>query len=238
MTGIILLLLVSVLIFFGLAHQILDRLYLSDRGGLIFIGAMIVGSFIDIPLSRTPSISLNIGGAVLPFILAVYVLVKAGTSKEWVRSIIGIVITTGVLYGVNKLYSFDTSRGFIEPQYLWAIIAGIIAYIAGRSRRLAFVIATMGVLAMDVVHIFEVRGTNVPTLIGGGGVFDTLVVAAVLAVLLAEIIGESREALQGGPVKEDRPEALREALDHPEGTGNRHQETERVETLSEKEGEK
>ncbi len=238
MTGIILLLLVSVLIFFGLAHQILDRLYLSDRGGLIFIGAMIVGSFIDIPLSRTPSISLNIGGAVLPFVLAVYVLAKAGTSKEWVRSIIGIVITTGVLYGVNKLYSFDTSRGFIEPQYLWAIIAGIIAYIAGRSRRLAFVIATMGVLAMDVVHIFEVRGTNVPTLIGGGGVFDTLVVAAVLAVLLAEIIGESREALQGGPVKEDRPEALREALDHPEGTENRHQEMERAEALSEKEGEK
>ncbi len=238
MTGIILLLLVSVLIFLGLAHQILDRLYLSDRGGLIFIGAMIVGSFIDIPLSRTPSISLNIGGAVLPFVLAVYVLVKAGTSKEWVRSIIGIVITTGVLYGVNKLYSFDTSRGFIEPQYLWAIIAGIIAYIAGRSRRLAFVIATMGVLAMDVVHIFEVRGTNVPTLIGGGGVFDTLVVAAVLAVLLAEIIGESREALQGGPVKEERPEALREALDHPEGTENRQQETEQAEALSEKEREK
>ena len=238
MTGIILLLLVSVLIFFGLAHQILDRLYLSDRGGLVFIGAMIVGSFIDIPLSRTPNISMNIGGAVLPLVLAIYVLVKAGSSKEWVRSIIGIIITTGVLYGVNKLYSFDTSRGFIEPQYLWAIIAGIIAYIAGRSRRLAFVIATMGILAMDIVHIFEVRGTNVPTLIGGGGVFDTLVVAAVLAVLLAEIIGESREALQGGPVKEDRPEALREALDHPEGTENQHQETERAEALSEKEREK
>ncbi len=228
MTGIILLILVSVLIFFGLAHRILDRLYLSDRGGLIFIVAMIVGSFINIPLSRTPSISLNIGGAVLPLALAVYVLVRAGSSKEWIRSIIGIVITTGVLYGVNKLYRFDTSRGFIEPQYLWAIIAGIIAYIAGRSRRLAFVIATMGVLAMDIVHIFEVRGTNVPTLIGGGGVFDTMVVAAVLAVLLAEIIGESREALQGGPVKENRPEDLREALDHPEGIQNLHEEESRT----------
>lgn len=238
MTGIILLVLVSILIFFGLAHRVLDRLYLSDRGGLIFIGAMIVGSFIDIPLSRTPNISLNIGGAVLPLALAVYVLVRAGSSKEWIRSLIGIVITTGVLYGVNKLYRFDTSRGFIEPQYLWAIIAGVIAYIAGRSRRLAFVIATMGVLAMDIVHIFEVRGTNVPTLIGGGGVFDTMVVAAVLAVLLAEFIGESREALQGGPVKEDRPEELREALDHPEGTETLHKETARTDVLDEKEREK
>jgi uncharacterized membrane protein len=220
MTGIILLVLVSILIFLGLAHRILDRLYLSDRGGLIFIGAMIAGSFIDIPLSRNPSISLNLGGALLPLILAIYVLVKAGSTKEWMRSIIGIIITTGVLYGVNKLYHFDTSRGFIEPQYLWAIIAGVIAYIAGRSRRLAFIIATMGVLAMDIVHIFEVRGSNVPTRIGGAGIFDTLVVAAVLAVLLAEIIGEGREALQGGPAKEERPEELREALDHPAGTAN------------------
>jgi uncharacterized membrane protein len=216
MTGVVLLILVSVLIFFGLAHRVLDRLYLSDRGGLIFIGAMIVGSFIDIPLWQNPSITLNIGGALLPLLLAFYVLFKAGSGKEWLRSLIGIVLTTGVLYGVTKLYRFDTARGIIEPQYLWAIIAGVIAYIAGRSRRLAFIIATLGVLAMDVLHIFEVRGTSVPTRIGGAGVFDTLVIAGILAVLLAEIIGESREALQGGPVREDRPAELREALDHPE----------------------
>jgi uncharacterized membrane protein len=209
-----------VLIFFGLAHRILDRLYLSDRGGLIFIGAMIVGSFFDIPLWRNPSITLNIGGGLLPLLLAIYILIKAGSGKEWLRSIIGIVLTTGVLYGVNKLYRFDTARGFIEPQYLWAIIAGVIAYIAGRSRRLAFIIATLGILAMDVNHIFEVRGSNVPTRIGGAGIFDTIVIAGILAVLLAEIIGESREALQGGPVREDRPEELREALDHPERNVN------------------
>ena len=220
MTGVVLLILASVLIFLGFAHRILDRLYLSDRGGLIFIGAMIVGSFIDIPLWKSPSISLNVGGAVLPLILALYVLFKAGSTKEWLRSVIGIVLTSGVLYGVNKLYSFDTHSGYIEPQYLWAIIAGIVAYIAGRSRRLAFIIATMGILAMDIVHIIEVRGSNVPTKIGGAGVFDTLVVAGILAVLLAEIIGESREALQGGPATENRPPELREALDHPEGTDN------------------
>jgi uncharacterized membrane protein len=224
MTGVIILVLVSLLIFFGLAHRILDRLYLSDRGGLLFVGAMIVGSFFDIPLWRNPSISINVGGAVLPLLLAIYVLIKAGSGKETMRSIIGIILTTGVLYGVNKLYRFDTSRGFIEPQYLWSIIAGVAAYIAGRSRRLAFIIATMGVIAMDLVHVFEVRGSNVPTRIGGAGVFDTLVIAAVLAVLLAEIIGESREALQGGAVKEDRPEELMQALDHPEGTDNPNDE--------------
>ncbi|MGE5582630.1 MAG: DUF1614 domain-containing protein [Bacillota bacterium] len=227
MTGVILLIAVSVLIFFGLAHQVLDRLYLSDRGGLLFIVAMIAGSFIDIPVWRNPTVTLNIGGAVLPLILAFYVLFKAGSTKEWVRSLIGIALTVAVLYGVNKLYRFDTTQGLIEPQYLWAIIAGVIAYIAGRSRRLAFVIATLGVLAMDIVHIFEVRTLNVPTKIGGGGAFDTLVIAGVLGLLLAEIIGESREALQGGPSSQDKPEELNEALDHPEEASGENKEEEK-----------
>ncbi len=217
MSGIVLLVGASILIFLGLAHRVLDQLYLSDRGGLFFIGALIAGSFINIPIWRDPLVTLNIGGALLPISLALYVLFKAGSGKEWLRSIIGIVLTTGVLYGVNRLYRFDTNYGIIEPQFLWAIIAGVVAYIAGRSRRLAFIIAVLGILSMDIVHVFTVRGmgTNVPTQIGGGGVFDTIVIAGVLAVLLAEIVGESREAMQGGPSRGDHPAELSEALDHP-----------------------
>lgn len=219
MTGVVLLVVASILIFLGLAHRILDKLYLSDRGGLLLIGALIIGSFIDIPLWRNPSVTLNVGGALLPVLLAIYVLSRAGSGKEWVRSLLGIAVTVGVLYGVNKLYRFDTDQGFIEPQYLWAVIAGIIAYVAGRSRRLAYIIATLGILAMDIVRAFEVNAQNInsPIRIGGAGVFDTLVIAGILAVLLAEIIGESREALQGGPVREGRPKELEEALEHPPG---------------------
>lgn len=221
MTGVVLLIGVSILIFLGLAHRVLDRLYLSDRGGLLLIGALIVGSFIDIPIWRNPSVTLNVGGGVIPLLLAVYVLSKAGSGKEVTHSIIGILLTTGVLYGVNKIYSFDTARGLIEPQYLWAIIAAVIAYVVGRSRRLAFIIATLGLLALDVVHIIEVSlgGYNAPTRIGGAGAFDTIVVAGILAVLLAELIGESREALQGGPTEEGHSPELNRALDHPAGTG-------------------
>ncbi len=218
MLGILLLVVISILIFLGLAHQVLDRLYLSDRGGLLVIAVMIVGSFIDIPIWINPKVSLNIGGALLPLALSIYVLIKAGSGKEWIRSLIGIVVTVGVLYGVSRLYRFDTKTGFIEPQYLWAILSAVIAYVIGRSRRLAFIIATVGLIAMDIVRIFEVArlGIAAPVMIGGAGAFDTIVVASVLAVLLAELIGESREALQGGPVREERPEELREALDHPE----------------------
>jgi uncharacterized membrane protein len=218
MTGIILLVVVSILIFLGLAHQVLDRLYLSDRGGLLVVGAMVVGSFIDIPVWRSPEVTLNVGGAIIPLALSIYVLAKAGSAKEWGHSIIGIVVTTGVIYGVSRLYKFDVNRGFIEPQYLWAIIAAVIAYVIGRSRRLAFIVATLGLLFMDIVRVVEVNvlKMNTPTRIGGAGAFDTIIVAGVLAVLLAEIIGESREALQGGPARDGKPEALRESLDHPD----------------------
>jgi uncharacterized membrane protein len=216
MIGIVLLVVVSVLIFLGMAQRVLDRLYLSDRGGLLVIAAMVAGSFIDVSLGGGNSV--NLGGAVIPVGLAIYVLTKAGSGKEWIRAILGIAVTTGILYGVNKIYHFDTSRGILEPQYLWAIIAAVIAYIAGRSRRLSFIVATLGVLFMDIAHIIEVRMArlNVPTRIGGAGVFDTIVIAGVLAVLLAELIGESREALQGGPAHRGRPEELESALTPPE----------------------
>jgi hypothetical protein len=43
---------------------------------------------------------------------------------------------------------------------------------------------------------------------GGAGVFDVVVLAGVLAVLLAEVVGEIRERLQGGPRAADRDPAL------------------------------
>lgn len=221
MTGIVVLVLVSILILLGLAQRVLARLYLSDRGSLLVIGLMIVGSFINIPLWQDPKVSLNVGGALVPLGLSIYVLARAGSRKEWLHSLIGITVTCGVLYGVSKMYDFDISAGFLEPQYLWAIIAAVVAYVIGRSRRLAFVVATLGLLFMDIIHIVEVAylGLNAPTQIGGAGAFDTIVIAGVGAVLLAELIGEGREMLQGGADNEGKAKPLRESLAGTDKTG-------------------
>ena len=52
--------------------------------------------------------------------------------------------------------------------------------------------------------------------IGGAGAFDSLILAGILAVLLAELIGESLERIQGGPQTEGRPRELIENLREPE----------------------
>lgn|SRR5690554_957471 len=216
--GILLLIAAGILILLGLAQQVLDRLYLSDKQALLFLGAMVVGSYINIPLSRgTSPVSVNLGGAVLPVGLAIYVFSRAGSKKEVTRGTVGVLITALAIYGISKLYFFDTYAGIVEPQYIWGIVAGVTAYLLGRSRRLAFIGATLGILVADIAHAVEaaVRGIDSPTRIGGAGVFDTLVLAGIIAVLLAEVVGETRERIQGGPGQ--APESPEELSEDREG---------------------
>lgn len=219
--GIILLVLATLAILFGLAQQVLDRLYLNDKQAIVVIVAMVIGSFINIPLYRgTPAVSVNVGGGLIPLGLAIYVLSRAGTSRERIRGILGALISGAVLFGVSKIYKFDTNTGFLDPKYLWGILAGLIAYVIGRSRRLAFIGGVLGVLLADIGHVFQTFTQRIPapTIIGGGGIFDSMVIAALIGVLLAELIGESRERLQGGPATQRTvPPGLGKPGEEPEG---------------------
>lgn len=200
--GLVLLALVSVLILAGLAHRVLDRMHLSDGAALVFLAGMIAGSFVEIPLVRGPNpITVNLGGAVLPVALAVYVLARAGTAWERWRAIIAVVVTTAVIYGLSKYVNFGEKTMPIEPIYLWAIVAGAVSYLVGRSRRTAFVSATLSLVLLDLVHAIETAslGVGAATRIGGAGAFDGIVLAGLFAVILAEIFGEARERLSGGP---------------------------------------
>lgn len=202
-TGMILLLIVAALVYFGVAQRILDRMRLTDTQALIFIGLMIAGSFIDIPIFRgTTEVSINIGGALVPLALAIYLLTKADTTREWVRGVVAALVTAGIVYGISQITDFEPPRrDIIDPMWLFSIVAGVVGYLAGRSRRSAFIAGTVGIILTDVIHMVQSFAVNLPTTvaIGGAGVFDTTVVAGLIAVGLAEIVGESRERIQGGP---------------------------------------
>ncbi len=69
-------------------------------------------------------------------------------------------------------------------------------------------------VAVDIINVIENFIRGVPgalAAIGGAGIFDATVVSGFLAVLLAEVIGETREFIQGGP-RGDRPEGLLRGL--------------------------
>ena len=85
--GLILLIVVTLLVLFGVAQRVLDRLRLTDRQALLFVGLLFVGGLLpDIPV--TPMLSVNIGGALVPLGLCIYLLAKAGSRQEVVRALI------------------------------------------------------------------------------------------------------------------------------------------------------
>jgi len=218
--GMIVLIVVTILIYFGLAHRILDRMRLTDKAALLILLGIIVGSFVNIPLSRGQvSVSVNVGGAILPIIIAIYLLTRAGTTKEWVRAIVATIATTIVsyLFTVNFMTE-DPWQGrtdFIDPLFVYPLIAGLVAYLVGRSRRSAFIAATLGVLGMDILDYVRLISSNTrgAVNIGGAGAFDSIIISGIVAVLLAEIIGETRERIQGGPQTKGRPKELIRSLE-------------------------
>lgn len=213
--GLIALIIVSVLIYFGAAHRVLDRMRLSDKAALAVIAAIIAGSFIDIPLSSR--VTLNVGGTITVAV-ALYVLLGAGTGYEKVRAIIAAVVTALVLYLAGRFLGAEPESIIVDPIYIYPLVAGVVGYLAGRSRRGAFFAAVMGVLSLDLTQYFYLQrmGINGVVHIGGAGAFDSLVLAGILAVLLAEVVGESLEKIQGGPKTEGRPEELIKNLREPE----------------------
>ncbi|MDI9484375.1 MAG: DUF1614 domain-containing protein [Bacillota bacterium] len=201
-TGTALLLIVAALIYFGAGQRMLDRMRLTDTQALIAIALMIGGSFITLPLKtgRT-SVSLNLGGAVVPLALVVYLLVKADTARERTRALVASLITGGIVYGVSQFTDFDPSSPslLIDPLWLFSVVAGIVGYLSGRSRRASFIAGVLGLFAVDLIHLGQALINNMATrvVLGGAGVFDAMVVAGLIAVALAEIVGETRERIGG-----------------------------------------
>ncbi len=200
--GLTLLVVVGILFIFGIGHNVLDRMRLSDKTALLFMAGILIGSFIpNIPLGRR--LSINIGGAIIPLILAIYVFSKAGTTKERTRSILAAILAGIGVYIAGKLLPHEPEAMLIDPNYVYGIIAGIIAYLFGRSRRASFIAGIVGVMLADIAQgvINYMNNLRTPVRLGGAGAVDAVVISGFLAVFLAEVIGEIREKIQGGTEK-------------------------------------
>jgi uncharacterized membrane protein len=212
--GMIALLVVGILVYFGLAQRILDRMRLTDKQALLFIGAIIVGTFIDIPLMSTPvKVSMNVGGALLPALLSLWLLFTADEPYEKVRAVIGSILVAGAVILGSRYLPYEPENMFLDPKLIYGISAGLIAYLAGRSRRGSFIGGVLGIILSDIIHMITLirLGIAGQTNIGGAGAFDVVIIAGLVGVMVAELIGETREKIQGGPVLgPHRPEGLYE----------------------------
>ena len=197
--GMVLLTVAAIFVFFGVAQRVLDRMYLSDRAALVLISLMFFGTLL--PNLTFGSVQVSIGGGLIPVGICIYLLVRAGTNKERLRALLGSVLTAGIVYAVSAFVLPDEPEQLpFDPMYLNGIIAGLIAYAFGRSRRGAFICGVLGVLLADVTVavVNRLNGIQQTLFIGGGGAFDAMVISGLLAVVLAELVGEILERVTRG----------------------------------------
>ncbi len=196
--GMILLTATAILVFFGAAQRVLDKLRMTDRTALVLIALMFFGTLI--PNVVIGSVSISIGGAVIPAGICVYLLIRAGTTKERVRSIVGSLITAGIIYAFSALMPDEPETIILDPLYLCGLVGGLVAYLLGRSRRGAFICGVFGVLLADaaVGIANRLQGIDQPLILGGAGVFDTAVISGLLGVILSELVGELIERFVRG----------------------------------------
>lgn len=197
--GFILLIIAALLVLFGVGQRVLDKMRLTDRQALLFIALIIAGGFIpDIPVTRV--FSFNIGGALIPLALCVYLWIKADTAVERVRSIAAALVTGAVVFLLGRFLPDEPDTMIIDPNYAYGIAAGVIGYIFGRSRRGAFIAGTVGVMLSNLANAVYVwmQGVDQRLVLGGAGGFDVIVISGFLAVLLSELIGEIFERIKRG----------------------------------------
>ena len=203
--GFILLTVTGLLILFGVGQRVLDRLRLTDMQAIAFIVLIIAGGFVpDIPV--TDRFAFNIGGALLPLILCAWVWARAGSARERARCLVASVITGIAVFLLGRYLPADPQALPIEPGYAYGIAAGLIAWVLGRSRRGAFIAGTLGVMLANVGSWLYARslGADQSLVLGGAGGYDVTVIAALLAVLMSELVGELVERLTRGRDKPAR----------------------------------
>ncbi len=135
-------------------------------------------------------IAVNVGGALLPVILSIYLLIK---NRLFVRGILGVAIVTVV---VHMLAQPVRGVGISVPTLLPPIVAAVVAVTLAwrQAAPLAYIAGSMGTLiGADLLNLDKIQGLGAPVAsIGGAGTFDGIFLTGILAVLLAPVGGPPR----------------------------------------------
>lgn len=206
--GMILLILTAILILLGAGQRVLDRLHLNDKLALLFI-ALIIGLGFVPDIRITKNFAFNLGGAVIPLALCIYLFIKADTARERWRSGIASLLTGAAIFLIGRFSPDEPESILLDPIILYGLAAGAIAYIFGRSRRCAFIAGAIGMMLSNIANALWVwrRGIDQELILGGAGAADGIIIAALTGVLLSELLGEIIERMKRGrqrPTREFR----------------------------------
>jgi uncharacterized membrane protein len=200
-----------VLIQLGILHYAYAKLGLSSGAALLVLLASLIGSYFNIPLTELPErevrsgqiieffgmryvvpvvtewprtvIAVNIGGAVIPTLLSLYLVMK---NEIWSSAAIATGVVTVACY---LLAQSVPGVGIAIPSLVPPVIAATTALLVARRNvaAVAYICGSLGTLiGADLLNLGKIQGLGAPVLsIGGAGTFDGIFLTGILAVLLA-----------------------------------------------------
>jgi uncharacterized membrane protein len=128
-------------------------------------------------------IAINLGGAVIPVLLSIYLILKLGMV---LRTLLGVAIVSLVVYATARPLR---GVGIAVPMFVPPFAAASTALFLSPDSTpvIAYVAGTLGTLiGADVMNLTKLRGLGAPVAsIGGAGTFDGIFLAGIIAVLLA-----------------------------------------------------
>jgi uncharacterized membrane protein len=133
--------------------------------------------------SRRTILAVNVGGALIPAGLSLYLMIK---QRLYVLGIVGIVVVALIVHWLAKPVA---GVGIAIPTFLPPIAAAVTAVILSRrmAAPIAYIAGTLGTLiGGDLLNLGLLPGLGAPVAsIGGAGTFDGIFLTGILAVLLA-----------------------------------------------------
>ena len=203
--------LLAALVALRLLRYASESTQISELTLLVILGLSLIGSYVNIPVAYLPAhriltadeihffgmtyvipvvretratvVAVNLGGAVIPVVLSLYLLVRHRLY------VLGAIATACVAAVCHVLARPVPGFGIALPVFVPASATAIIALALTRRRAapLAYISGSCGVLiGADLLNLASVSALGAPVAsIGGAGTFDGIYVTGLLALLYA-----------------------------------------------------
>lgn len=198
----------------GILRYAYEKMGIGPRHMLALVVLSLLGSYVNIPVAQLPPeevhsgevivfygmryvvpivrewpgtvIAVNLGGAVIPFALSIYLMVK---NRLYARGLLGIGVMTVVVHSMAHPLR---GVGIAEPTFIPPLVATAVALLLSRhlAAPLAYIVGSLGTLiGADILNIGKIQGLGAPVAsIGGAGTFDGIFLTGILSVLLASLL--------------------------------------------------
>jgi uncharacterized membrane protein len=206
------------LIQIGILQYVFESMGVSRRYFLALLLLCLLGSYVNIPIAHFPGghervgevveffgmqyvvprvvdspgtvLAVNLGGAVIPFLLSIYLMFK---NDIFAKSLVAVAIVSLLVHLMARpVPGVGIAVPILIPPLVTALVA--LSLSNWNPAPLAYIAGSMGTLiGADLMNLNKVRDLGAPVAsIGGAGKFDGIFLTGIVAVLLTTLVHSNR----------------------------------------------